>query len=152
MWQSTLSSLPAPFSNNSAGNTRSQTKAVRNSAPRGYRSTSERRTQSSTFRVQLCRNVDEQNVEDCWKQWPEDKSPFETVARVMLPQREDVFQPKRRALWDREIKLNVWDGLAAHKPLGGFNRLKKSLYEASLKIRQETNAADVKLVSVDEIP
>ena len=147
MWQSTLSSLQTPFSNSSARNARSQTKAVRNSTPRGYRSTSERRTQSSTFRVQLCRNLDEQNVENCSKQWPEDKNSFETVASIMLPQGQDVSEPKRRAFWNDQMKLNVWVGLAAHKPLGGFNRLWKSLYEASLKLHQETNATDV-----DEIP
>ena len=105
------------------------------------------------FRIQLCRNLDEQNVEDCSKQWPEDKYPFETVATVTLPRGQDVFEPKRRAFWDDHMKLNVWDGLAAHKPLGSVNRLRKSLYGASLKKRQETNAADVNLVrSVDEIP
>lgn len=105
------------------------------------------------FRIQLCQDLGEQNVEDCSKAWDEEKFPFETVGKVVLPKGQDVFEAKRRAFWDDHMKLNVWYGLEAHKPLGSVNRLRKRLYQASSKRRADINATEVQLVgSVDEIP
>ena len=105
------------------------------------------------FRIQLCQNLDEQPVEDCSKPWDEEKYPFETVATVTLPKGQDVFDSKRRAYWDDHMKLNVWYGLEAHQPLGSVNRLRKSLYQASVQKREDINAIDVKVVSgVGQIP
>lgn len=105
------------------------------------------------FRVQLCRNLDEQSVEDCSMQWDEEKYPFETVAKVTLPKGQDVFESKRRAFWDDHMKLNTWYGLEAHRPLGSANRLRKRLYVASVREREEINAVKTELVgSIDQIP
>ncbi|KAF2479747.1 catalase-like domain-containing protein [Neohortaea acidophila] len=105
------------------------------------------------FRVQLCRNLEQQSVEDCSQQWDEEKYPFETVGKVVLPKGQDVFDSKRRAFWDEQMKLNVWYGLEAHRPLGSANRLRKTLYQASLKKREELNATKVRAVkSIEEIP
>ncbi|MCJ1334115.1 hypothetical protein MMC10_010822 [Thelotrema lepadinum] len=104
------------------------------------------------FRVQLCQSLDEQPVEDCSVQWSEEKYPFETVGAVKIPPQE-AFDLKRRAFWDDHMKLNVWYGLEAHRPLGSVNRLRKELYEHSVAKREEMNATDVKLVeSIDQIP
>ena len=105
------------------------------------------------FRIQLCQKLDEQNVEDCSKAWDQEKYPFETVAKVVLPKGQDGFDSRRRAFWDDGMKVNVWYGLEAHRPLGSVNRLRKSLYQASVRKREELNARGVKAVkSVDEIP
>lgn len=105
------------------------------------------------FKIQLCHNLSEQSVEDCSKPWDEEKYPFEIVAKVKLPKGQDVFDPKRRAFWDDHMKLNVWYGLEAHQPLGSVNRLRKTVYQASVAKRAETNAANVTYVSsIDEIP
>lgn len=51
------------------------------------------------------------------------------------------------------MKLNPWDGLVAHRPLGSINRLRKPVYEMSRKKREAVNATPTKAVnSVDEIP
>lgn len=51
------------------------------------------------------------------------------------------------------MKLNPWDALAEHQPLGSINRLRKIVYEMSRKKREQTNAILTKRVnSVDEIP
>lgn len=105
------------------------------------------------FRIQLCRDLNEQSVEDTSTPWDEEKYPFETVAKITLPKGQDVFESKRRAFWDDHMKLNVWYGLDAHRPLGSVNRLRKSLYQASVAKRAETNATDVSYVSsIDQIP
>lgn len=105
------------------------------------------------FRVQLCKDLNEQPVEDASQQWDEEKYPFETVASITLPKAQDVFDPKRRGFWDDSMKLNVWYGLEAHQPLGSVNRLRKTLYQASVKKREIINANQTVLVSdVDQIP
>jgi hypothetical protein len=105
------------------------------------------------FRVQLLENLDEQSVEDCSQEWNEDKYPFQTVARVVLPKDPDVFDAKRRVFWEDRMKLNPWYGLDAHRPLGSANRLRRSLYQRSLAKRCELNASKVEAVSsVQQIP
>ncbi|KAK4569477.1 hypothetical protein LTR86_003240 [Recurvomyces mirabilis] len=105
------------------------------------------------FRIQLCRSLDEQSVEDCSKAWDEEKKPFETVAMITLRKGQDVFHPERRAYWDDHMKLNVWYGLQAHQPLGSANRLRKQLYQASVAKRSEMNAINIELVSsINQIP
>jgi hypothetical protein len=60
------------------------------------------------FRIHLCRSLDEQSVEDTSIPWDEERYLFETVARGTLPSGQDVFDSKRRALWDDHRKFNVW--------------------------------------------
>lgn len=51
------------------------------------------------------------------------------------------------------MKLNPWDALAEHQPLGSINRLRKTVYEMSAKNRQAINATAIKRVNIfDEIP
>lgn len=51
------------------------------------------------------------------------------------------------------MKLNPWDALAEHQPLGSINRLRKTVYEMSRKNREAINATETKRVDgVDEIP
>ena len=105
------------------------------------------------FRVQLLENPDEQSVEDCSQEWNEDKYPFQTVARVVLPKGQDPFDAKRRVFWEDRMKLNPWYGLEAHRPLGSANRLRRTLYQSSLAKRSELNASHAEAVgSVEQIP
>ena len=86
-------------------------------------------------------------------EWDEDKHPFQTVAQVVLPKGQDVFDAKRRVFWEDRMKLNPWYGLDAHRPLGSANRLRKSLYQRSLARRNELNASEAEVVSsVQQIP
>jgi hypothetical protein len=97
--------------------------------------------------VQLLESLGEQSVEDCSMEWNECRYPFQTVARVVLPQDQDVFDAERRVFWEDRMKLNPWYGLDAHKPLGSANRLRKSLYQRSLAKRNQLNASDAEAVS-----
>ena len=105
------------------------------------------------LRVQLCCDLDEQSVENTQMQWDEEKYPFGTVAKVVFPKQQGMMDGKRRTFWEEQMKLNVWYGLKEHEPLGSVNRLRKELYKASAKKREEGNAGRIKEVkSVDEIP
>ena len=51
------------------------------------------------------------------------------------------------------MKLNPWNALVEHQPLGSINRLRKIVYEMSRKKRETLNACPTKTVdSIDEIP
>ena len=85
--------------------------------------------------------------------WDETAFPYETVGRVVIPKGQDAFGPARRTFWDDRMKLNVWYGLEAHRPLGSVNRLRKELYKMSARTRGEMNAVEVRDVdSVEQIP
>ncbi|RII18976.1 hypothetical protein CUC08_Gglean001639 [Alternaria sp. MG1] len=51
------------------------------------------------------------------------------------------------------MKLNPWDGMVDHQPLGSINRLRKAVYEMSRKKREGANATPTQAInSVDEVP
>nr|POE99480.1 uncharacterized protein y4il [Quercus suber] len=104
------------------------------------------------FRVQLCRDLAQQSVEDTSREWSEAEFPFVTVGKVVLP-RQEALGEARQAFYDDRMKLNVWDGLEAHTPLGSVNRLRRTLYQASVRKREEMNGVVVENVkSIGEIP
>jgi hypothetical protein len=84
--------------------------------------------------------------------WDEATAPYQTFATVeFLPQ--DVLTAERRVFWEDKMKLNPWDALAEHQPLGSINRLRKTVYEMSKKKREAVNAtATMAVNSLDEIP
>lgn len=105
------------------------------------------------FRVQLLVDPLAQSVEDTSVEWDEAKYPFETVGKVSIPAGQDCFEAGRRTFWEDRMKLNVWYGMEAHRPLGSVNRLRKEVYKASAAERQKRNAVEVQAVGrIDEIP
>lgn len=89
-------------------------------------------------RVQLATDAEKMPIEDASVQWPEDLSPYLTVARIEV-------QPQ--AGWNAELSKEIddsmafspWHGLAAHRPLGGIMRVRKPAYELSANFRSERN-------------
>lgn len=105
------------------------------------------------FRIQLCRDLEKQPVEDTSVQWNEEQAPFETVAKIIIPAGQDPMEPQRRAFWDDKVKLNVWYGLKAFQPLGSVNRLRKKVYQHSSAERQKVNATKIdEVASINQIP
>jgi hypothetical protein len=90
------------------------------------------------LRVQLCANLDDMPIENAAQVWPEDKSPYITVARIVAkPQR--AWSPARSEVGDDTLSFSPWHGLIAHQPLGSIMRLRKAVYEASANFRRERN-------------
>lgn len=105
------------------------------------------------FRVQLLQDPAKQDVEDTSKEWDESHFPFVTVGKLRIPAGQDCFSPERRTFWEDKVKLNVWYGLEAHRPLGSVNRLRKEVYQASVAKREKMNATAVEeIASVDQLP
>jgi len=85
------------------------------------------------FQVQLRTNAQSMPIEDASATWPEAESPYRTVARLMLPQQE--LNSSAWKLGD-ELSFSVWNALAAHRPLGGMNRVRKAAYDVSAAWRR----------------
>lgn len=90
------------------------------------------------FRVQLCRDVAEQPVEDPTVAWNEDEAPFHRVGTLRV-HAQDSWAPKLVDLVNERMRFSVWTGLAAHRPLGNVNRARREAYRHSADFRARVN-------------
>ncbi len=87
------------------------------------------------FRVQVRSKADlkgklETEIEDACTEW---KEPFVTVARITIPIQDfNTEAAKRRC---ENLFFTPWHGLKEHQPIGGINRLKLGVYDASSAFR-----------------
>jgi hypothetical protein len=104
------------------------------------------------LRVQLCTNPVTMPIEDATVAWPEEESPHVGVAKITFGV-QNPASGARRAFGDDVLSYNSWRGLAAHRPLGSINRLKKLVYEASSDFRHRVNnVARVEPTDIAELP
>jgi hypothetical protein len=84
--------------------------------------------------------------------WDEATAPYQTIAILEFPP-QNSLDAERRVFWEDRMKLNPWNGLAEHRPLGSINRLRKIVYDMSRQKREAVNAASTKHVNdVSEMP
>jgi len=86
------------------------------------------------FKVQLQTEPVGMPVEDVSVKWDENDSEPVTVATLRIPPQ------KVDALGDlatrcESMAFNPWHALAEHRPMGGMNRLRKVVYQASIAKR-----------------
>lgn len=94
------------------------------------------------FKVQLCRDLEEQPVEDPTVSWDAEAAPFQTVATIhVAPQNS--WDPAQVQAVDEEMRFSVWTGLAAHQPLGNINRARKDSYQHSADFRAGFNKCPI---------
>ncbi|MGP3696959.1 catalase family protein [Rhodobacter sp. NSM] len=94
------------------------------------------------FRAQLCRDLETMPVEDPSVVWSEDESPFVTVARLTAPPQPGWSEARAQAV-DDQRRFSVWTGLAAHRPLGAINRVRRETYKLSADYRAAFNRCPV---------
>ena len=88
------------------------------------------------FKVQLQTDPVEMPVEDVSAEWDEYKSPPVTVATLRIaPQKVDGSGDL--ATRCESMSFNPWHALAEHRPMGGMNRLRKVVYQASIAKRAD---------------
>ena len=75
------------------------------------------------FQIQLAQPGD--SVEDPRWTWT---GAFTTVARVTI--KAQTFDTPDQDMACEKLSYSPWDGLTAHKPLGGVNRIRRVVYEA----------------------
>lgn len=94
------------------------------------------------FRVQLCRDLEKQPVEDSTIEWKEDEAPFQQVGTIRV-QAQNSWDPARVQTVDESMRFSIWTGLAAHRPLGNINRARKETYEHSSRFRERFNGCPI---------
>ncbi|UAK24008.1 catalase family protein [Sphingomonas nostoxanthinifaciens] len=101
------------------------------------------------FRVQLQRDRAKQPVEDASALWDEAEAPFVTVATLRAGPQVS-WSHDRAAVVDDQMSFSIWHGLAAHRPLGQINRLRKDAYEMSSRFRGHFNGCPMHEPKADE--
>ncbi|CAN5137898.1 catalase family protein [soil metagenome] len=94
------------------------------------------------LRAQLCTDIDAMPIEDATVQWDEAKSPYVTVARIVAPPQPAWSAARSRAV-DDGMAFSPWHGLSAHQPIGSIMRVRKAVYEASIKFRSAHNGVTI---------
>lgn len=90
------------------------------------------------FRVQLCRDLERQPVEDPTVEWNEEEAPFQRVATIRA-KRQDSWDEARVQAVNEEMRFSVWTGIADHRPLGNINRARREPYRHSADFRARFN-------------
>jgi catalase len=109
-------------------------------------------TASWEIQAQLARDEVTTPIEDASKQWPEDQSPYQTVATLTVVPQES-YSDARQIFVDEQLSFSPWHALAAHRPLGGIMRARRDAYEAAQKFRAERNMrSHVEPRSIEEVP
>ena len=94
------------------------------------------------LRVQLCRDLQKQPIEDSTVEWKEDEAPSVRVATVTVAP-QDSWDPACVQRVDEEMRFGVWTGLAAHRPLGNINRARNETYLSSAQFRTGFNRCPI---------
>ncbi len=94
-------------------------------------------------------------IEDPTIPWDEKVSPFHKVATIVIPPQD--FDTAAQMEFGDNLSYNPWRTLAEHRPLGGINRCRKTVYEVISRFRHERNQAkqaepspDFTLASLEE--
>lgn len=85
-----------------------------------------RGTAGFDFMIQFQTDPVRMPIEDASVVWNEVESGFHRVARITVEQQEFLDEPSRKEC--EEITFNPWQCQAAHRPLGGINRVRRAVY------------------------
>ncbi|TNV75107.1 hypothetical protein FGO68_gene14639 [Halteria grandinella] len=93
------------------------------------------------FVVQFQKDPQAMPIEDPTVEWSESLSkPVKVATLVIDPvdlNSEEMIAFRKSV---EHMAFNPWHSLEAHRPLGGINRLRKAVYQASTRIRREAAA------------
>ena len=89
-------------------------------------------------RVQFCNNLDSMPIEDASVIWPEDESPYITVATIVV-EPQTSWDEKISPMVEDKLAFGPWNGIAAHRPLGSVMRARKATYDSSTNYRKQFN-------------
>jgi hypothetical protein len=101
--------------------------------------------------VQLATDLDKTPIEDPTVAWPEDVTPYRTVARLILPV-QDAWDEERVTKVNREISFFPGHALAAHRPMGQVMRARLAVYpQVAGQRRMESGVVEVEPRSLAEV-
>lgn len=102
------------------------------------------------LRAQLLRNRATMPVEDPTVEWDQEESPYLAVARIRA-EPQAAWTEARDAL-DDGLRFSPWTGLAAHRPLGVINRVRRDTYADSALFREHVNRCPVREPVTADLP
>jgi hypothetical protein len=104
------------------------------------------------IRAQLATNLEETPIEDASIEWPEEVTPYRTVATLTVDP-QDSFSDERRVYADDDLSFNPWHCLLEHQPLGSIMRVRRPVYDDSTAERARLNDRPrQEPASIDELP
>jgi hypothetical protein len=89
--------------------------------------------------AKLCTDLATMPVEDAAVLWREEQSPHRPIATLRFAAQASAT-PGRQVHGDDVLSFNPWNGVAAHRPLGGIMRIRRAAYERSSSYRHTMNA------------
>lgn len=89
------------------------------------------------FLVQKQTERGRQPVEDPTVTWEESDAPFVKVATLTIPAQK--FNSHEQMNFCENLSYNPWHAVPEHRPLGGINRVRRSVYRAISDLRHELN-------------
>jgi catalase len=102
-------------------------------------------------RVQFCTDLETMPIEDASVPWPEEKSPYIDVARLVVPP-QPAWNETRRLAIDDGLAFSPWHGIVAHRPLGSVMRARRIAYKVMAKFRAHHNRVAIhEPKTVDEL-
>lgn len=103
-------------------------------------------------RVQLCTDIESMPIEDASVEWPQEQSPYITVARLTA-RPQQAWSAARVTAVNDGMAFSAWHALAAHRPIGSIMRVRKAVYDAAARFRSERNRTPVsEPTSLDDFP
>jgi hypothetical protein len=89
------------------------------------------------FQIQRQTNDAEMPVDNPVKLWREDVSPFQPVARVVIPAQS--FESDAQKQFCEDLSITPWHSTEEHQPLGAIELTRKAVYEATSIMRHQLN-------------
>lgn len=91
------------------------------------------------FGVQRQTDPASQPIEDPTIQWDEARAPFVDVASIHIPRQ--AFASDAQQTFCENLSFTPWHARPEHRPVGGINRLRKTVYERISQLRHGLNHA-----------
>lgn len=89
------------------------------------------------FMVQLRTDPGRMPLEDPTIEWDRAVSPLQSVARIEIPPQH--FNSPAQERYCENLSFTPWHSLPEHRPAGGINRVRRSIYEQISNLRHEAN-------------
>ncbi|MBO0952712.1 hypothetical protein [Fibrella forsythiae] len=91
------------------------------------------------LQAQLCTDLETMPVEDGSVEWPQEKSPYRPIGKIIILA-QNAYSPARRVYADDVLTFNPFHCLLEHRPLGSIMRARQLAYETSSQYRHKMNA------------
>jgi hypothetical protein len=101
------------------------------------------------FMVQVQSDPVNMPVEDALTLWDDQLSPFQKAATIRIPKQS--FNSTAQREFGENLSYTPWHCLPDHRPLGGINRARLTIYESLSKIRHEMNGVTAREPTGDEV-